>query len=122
MISLTLRFDGIIDAIEVVVFCNEISVPVNHDGLIWDTHCSGSSANQKPSPMAWCRDLCDPAEQRIFPTYCALLHDHPFEKAGRLGTATNTALTNQLSLVAVGLRTLQMATVPVIYPAVLSVE
>jgi hypothetical protein len=52
--SLTLRFDGIIDAIEVVVFCNEISVPVNHDGLIWDTHCSGSSANQKPSPMAWC--------------------------------------------------------------------
>ena len=65
------------------------------------------------------RDLCDPAEQRIFPTYCGLLHDHPFEKAGRLGTATNTALTNQLSLVAVGLRTLQMATH---YPAVLSVE
>jgi hypothetical protein len=64
--------------------------------------------------MAWCRDLCDPAKQRIFPTYHALLHDHPFEKAGRLGTATNTALTNQLSLVTVGLRTLQMATVPVI--------
>jgi hypothetical protein len=43
--SLTLRFDGIIDEIDVVVFCNEISVPVNHDGLNWDTHCSGSSGN-----------------------------------------------------------------------------
>ena len=41
---ITLRFAGIIDAIEVEVLCDKITIAVNHNGLNWDIlHCTRAS-------------------------------------------------------------------------------
>lgn len=76
--AITLRFAGIIDAIEIGVLCNEISVAVNHNGLNWDTLQWFECEPKVVSGGVVC-DLCDPAEQLVYATHCALLHDHLFE-------------------------------------------
>jgi hypothetical protein len=62
--SITLRFAGIIRAIEVDVLCDEIVISVSHDTLNWDTLLWLDCEPKAVGDGVVC-DLCEPAQQRI---------------------------------------------------------
>ena len=76
--SIRLRFDGIIDCIEVLVLADEVVVLVEHEGFCWDLLAEFECA-LVPAPGGGVASLCDPDDRQAYPTNAAMFVGHVFE-------------------------------------------
>jgi hypothetical protein len=76
--SIRLRFDGIIDCIEVLVLADEVVVFVEHDGFCWDLLAEFECASVAV-PGGVGTGFCDPDDRQTYPTNAAMFVGHVFE-------------------------------------------
>ncbi len=76
--SIRLTFDGIIEAIEMIVVRGEIVVSVEHDGVCYDILADFECAPVKVAGGVVC-GLCDSDHRKVYPTDQALFVEHVFQ-------------------------------------------
>jgi hypothetical protein len=76
--SFRLRFDGIIDCIEVLVLADEVVVLVEHEGFCWDLLAEFGCASVL-ALGGGLAGLCDPDDRQAYPTNAAMFVGHVFE-------------------------------------------